>query len=79
MPQLEVTINQTKLRCVAWSPRDRYLAVGSQDKDFVIYDVRSSYPVQKIPDSEGVYSVAWSKDSQFVAFGKHVTDVTMSV
>ena len=57
------------VRCAAWSPDGRLLAIGSSGGWIEVRAVGSWQPVHRIPVSEAVTSLAWSSSGRYLASG----------
>ena len=55
---------------VTWSPDSRMIAIGSSDSNIRLWDIESSELVRTLEGHQGrVWSVAWSRDGQWLANG----------
>jgi WD40 repeat protein len=66
------------VHAVAFSPSDRWLAVGSEDKTISLLSVKKEFEkVLELPCTAGVKCLAWSPDSRFIASGGEDMKISM--
>ena len=70
VPELKINSGHADMvNSVCFSPDDKYVASGSEDKTIKLWDVATGKELKTFTDADKIYSVAFSADGKFIISG----------